>query len=422
MDTIKPLEIPQEGIRETVSLKRIDEGVCAAKGVRAAGVAAGLRKEPGRLDLSLVAADEPCVVAAVFTQNIFCAAPVQVSREHAQNGVAQAVVMNSGNANASTGEPGMAVARDTCALVASALGCDTDDVLVGSTGVIGKPLALDGFERGVPEAVSELEHSREASIRAASAVMTTDTVRKESAFEVTLDDGSVVHVGGFCKGSGMIMPNMATMLSVIACDAALDHEAAQSALKDAIKGSFNKVTVDSDTSTNDTCILLCTGKVGPAIDRASENYEAVAAAIAAVTSDLARQIAADGEGATKLVTVDVLGAATTEDAETVARSIANSPLVKCAIFGHDANWGRVAAAAGKCGVEFNQYNVDIDLLGVPVLRRGLPVPMDEEDMLRRFEGPEVAIAISLGEGDAHCRMWTCDFSHDYVTINGDYRT
>jgi glutamate N-acetyltransferase/amino-acid N-acetyltransferase len=221
----------------------------------------------------------------------------------------------------------------------------------------------------------------------------------------------------------MIQPNMATMLCVLSTDAAVTQSAAQTALRAATSQTFNKVTVDSDTSTNDTCVLLATGAAGNVlIDEDSVTYAAFAAAVRAVCEELAQKIAADGEGATKLVTVDVLGAATDEDADIVARSIANSPLVKTAIFGHDANWGRVAAAAGKCGVDFDQYGVDIDLLGVPVLRKGLPVPMDEDDMLRRFEGPEVKIAISLGVGDAHARVWTCDLTHEYVTINGDYRT
>jgi glutamate N-acetyltransferase/amino-acid N-acetyltransferase len=232
-----------------------------------------------------------------------------------------------------------------------------------------------------------------------------------------------VHVGGFVKGSGMIQPNMATMLAVLATDAPLTPEAAHSALLAAVKQSFNKVTVDSDTSTTDSCFLFATGKAGgETIDESSPAYPAVAAAIKTACVNLARQIAADGEGSTKLVTVNVLGAANDADAETVAFSIANSPLVKTAIFGHDANWGRVAAAAGKCGVAFDQYDVDIDFLGVPVLRAGLPLPMDEDDMLRRFEAPEVVVTISLGQGESHARVWTCDLTHDYVKINGEYRT
>ena len=427
MQEWQPLVIgARSGLAEEYGFVRCEGGVCAATGMRAAGVAAGLRKEPNRRDLALVVADEACACAATFTQNRFCAAPVQVSRERVANGRARAVVLNSGNANASTGEPGCEVARATAAIVANGLGCDEEDVLVASTGVIGVPLALDGFRTGVPAAIAALADTTEAAHDAATAVMTTDTVAKESAYEGTVCSGNeriCVHVGGFVKGSGMIQPNMATMLCVLSTDAPLPAKAARTALRAAVGQTFNKVTVDSDTSTNDTCILFATGHAGgPAIDEASDAYPAVAAAIRSVCEDLSRQIAADGEGATKLVTVDVLGARSEHDAEVVARSIANSPLVKTAIFGHDANWGRVAAAAGKCGVPFEQERVDIDLLGVPVLRAGLPLPMDEDEMLRRFEGPEVDIAISLGEGEASARVWTCDLTHDYVTINGDYRT
>ena len=255
--------------------------------------------------------------------------------------------------------------------------------------------------------------------------MTTDTHPKEVAVRLTRDParGNDICVGGFVKGSGMIQPNMATMLAVITTDAPMSAEAAQQALSAAVRVSFNKVTVDSDTSTNDSCFFLATGEAGgPEIEPGTPAFDAVAEALRYVCEQLARKIAADGEGSTKLVTVDVLGAANEEDAETVARAIANSPLVKTAIFGRDANWGRIAAAAGKCGVMFDQTNVDIDLLGVPVCRRGLTVPFSEEQMLRLFARPEIPIVISLGEGDASCRMWTCDLTHEYVTINGDYRT
>ena len=403
-------------------------GICAAMGIRAAGIHAGFRPDPNRKDMALVVADQTCTCAATFTTNRFCAAPVQVSRSRAASGHARAVILNSGNANASTGEPGVQVAKASTALVAQALGCDEEDVLVASTGVIGQQLPLGPYETGVPVAVERLDHSTDAAHDAARAVMTTDTVPKEVSLVGPVacgmdGDEVMVHVGGFVKGSGMIMPNMATMLCVLATDAPLTHEAAQAALSAAVSVTFNKVTVDSDTSTNDTCILLATGAAGGnPIELGTDAYDVIAAAIRCACENLARKIAADGEGATKLVTVDVLGAANESDADTVARAIANSPLVKTAIFGHDANWGRIAGAAGKCGVAFDQYDVDIDFLGVPVLRAGLPLPMDEEDMLRRFESPEVTIAIDLGVGDSHARIWTCDLTHDYVTINGDYRT
>ncbi len=428
MTSYKSLAIPtQDDAPQSFGFSPCEGGVCAAAGMRAAGISAGFRKNPERKDMALVVADKTCVCAATFTQNRFCAAPVQVSRARAASGHARAVVLNSGNANAATGEPGLRCAEKACALVAEALNCDEKDVLVASTGVIGVQLPFEPYVTGVPAIVDALAASPAAAHDAACAVMTTDTHPKEVAFAGPVpqaDGGTVtVHVGGFVKGSGMIQPNMATMLCVLSTDAPVTPEAAHAALLSAVRQTFNKVTVDSDTSTNDTCILFATGAAGgDAIDEASPAFPAVAAAIKGACTDLARQIAADGEGSTKLVTVDVLGAATQADADKVAFAIANSPLVKTAIFGHDANWGRVAAAAGKCGVPFSQEDVDIDFMGVPVLRAGLPVPMDEDDMLRRFEQPEIDIAISLGAGEAHSRVWTCDLTHDYVKINGEYRT
>lgn len=424
MTTYQPIPVSYDEA-PAAEMRIVEGGVCAALGVRATGVHAGFRADPERLDLALVATDEPCVAAATFTKNRFCAAPVQVSRVHVADGRGQAVVLNSGNANAATGAQGREVAERTSQIVAQELGCDASDVLVCSTGVIGQQLDLAPFETGIPAAVASLEADAAGAARAARAVMTTDTVPKEIAVEIERDPsrGSSIHVGGFVKGSGMIMPNMATMLCVLSTDAPLTHEAAQQALSDAVGKTFNKVTVDSDTSTNDTCILFATGKTGGApIDCDDEDYPLVASGVLEVCQVLAQKIAADGEGATKLVVVDVFGTVTNADADTVARSIANSPLVKTAIFGHDANWGRVAAAAGKCGVEFDQYDVDIDLLGVPVLRAGMPVPVDEDDMLKRFEGNEVRIVVDLGQGSCHARIWTCDLTHEYVTINGDYRT
>lgn len=430
MSDFEPIELPiAPDTPEAFGFAPCKGGVCAAAGVSAAGLHAGFRRDPNRRDMALVVADQTCVAAGTFTTNRFCAAPVIVSREHVADGRARAVILNSGNANAATGEPGLATARRTADLVAAALGCEASDVLVASTGVIGQELDFSPFETGVPAAAEALAATPAAAHDAACAVMTTDTVPKEASFvgKLPAADGSAyeVHVGGFVKGSGMIQPNMATMLCVMSTDAPLTSEAAHEALLAAVKQTFNKVTVDSDTSTNDTAILLATGKAAPAgesVGVGSAAFPAIAAAIKAVCGELARKIAADGEGSTKLVTVNVLGAANDADADAVARAIANSPLVKTAIFGHDANWGRVAAAAGKCGVPFDQRAVDIDFMGVPVCRAGLTVPMDEDDMLRRFEAPEIDITVDLHSGDAHTRVWTCDLTHDYVTINGDYRT
>lgn len=405
------------------SFSSAEGGVCCAEGIKAAGIHAGFRKNPERLDLALVVADETAVCAATFTQNRFCAAPVQLDRERAATGRIRAVVLNSGIANAATGELGLEHARESAALLAKALGCPEEEVEVASTGVIGPQLELAPFESGIPAAVATLAASPAAAHDAACAVMTTDTHPKEAALEGTLPSGTRIHLGGFVKGSGMIQPNMATMLSVVATDAAISAPAAKKALLQAVQGSFNKVTVDSDTSTNDSCFLIATGKAeGPAIEEDAADFEVFCAALKELCQELARQIAADGEGSTKLITVDCVGARTEEEAERVARAIANSPLVKCAVFGNDANWGRVAAAAGKCGVAFDQEKVDIDFLGTAVCRKGQPVAVDEEDMLERFKADEVPIAISLGQGAASCRIWTCDLTHDYVSINGDYRS
>ena len=428
MTDFAPLEVPAApDTPEACGLVPCEGGVCAAAGIRASGVSAGFRRNPARLDLALVVADEPCVAAATFTTNRFCAAPVTVSRAHVADGRARAIVLNSGNANAATGEPGLACAERTCAHVADELGCAAEDVLVASTGVIGVQLPFAPYEAGVPAAVAALGSGPAAAHDAACAVMTTDTVPKEVSVAGELPQRAggprPFHVGGFVKGSGMIQPNMATMLAVLATDAPLTAEAAREALAAAVRVSFNKVTVDSDTSTNDSAFLLATGAAGgEEIDLDHPAYPQVATAVRVAATDLARKIAADGEGSTKLVTVSVMGAVSEADADAVARAVANSPLVKTAVFGHDANWGRVAAAAGKCGVPFDQARVDIDFMGVPVCRAGLTVPMDEEDMLRRFEAPEIDIAVDLGMGEASTRVWTCDLTHDYVTINGDYRT
>ena len=410
-----------------VGLQAIEGGgVTSAKGFKAAGIHAGFRKSPGRLDLALVEADELCVAAGVFTQNVFCAAPVTVSREHlGQNaaGTARAVVINSGVANAATGARGLEDARRMAELAADAIGCAAEDVLVASTGVIGTFLPFEPFEalpalhRGV---------SREGGADAARAIMTTDTHPKESAFTWTQSAnpcaGATFTVGGMAKGSGMIMPNMATMISVITTDFPLTPAAAKAALSEAANKSFNKVTVDGDTSTNDTCILLAPPR-DPKWERDMKaGLPEFQVALDAVCQNLARQMAADGEGASKLVTVNVRGAASPEDADLAARTVANSPLVKTCIAGRDANWGRVAGALGRSGARFNQEDVDIDFMGMAVCRKGLAVIFDEDEALRRFEEPEIVIDCDLGAGDAQTTIWTCDFTHEYISINGDYRS
>lgn len=407
-------------------------GITSAQGFKAAGIHAGFRKNPERLDFALVAPNSPCPAAGVFTSNRFCAAPVQLSREHLGGadkgyGACAGIIVNSGNANAATGAEGLATARETAVIASQCLDCQPEEVLVASTGVIGVILETGTFETAIPAAKDAL--SANGGVDAARAIMTTDTHSKEYAVTYASQDpayaGANFTVGGCCKGSGMIMPNMATMIAIITTDAPVAGETLHTLLKSTVDATFNKVTVDSDTSTNDTCFMLASGAAAPdaaPIQPNTQAYDELAQAVYVVCESLARNIAADGEGASKLVTVNVSGAATAEDADTAARAVANSPLVKTCIAGHDCNWGRVAMALGKCGAAFKQEDVSIDMMGMPVCRGGLTVPFDEDEALRRFEAPEIIIDCNLGAGNESCTVWTCDLTHEYISINGDYRS
>lgn len=410
-------------------------GVTSARGFTAAGVHAGFRANPNRLDLALVVADEPCPTAGVFTRNAFAAAPVRRSRrildgavEGESYGIARAVVVNSGNANAATGDAGMAAAEEAAHIVADEIGCPADEVIVSSTGVIGVQLPMEPFRTGVPQVAKRLSHA--GGEDAAHAIMTTDTVTKQCAVRFSGDGigypGCTFTVGGMAKGSGMIMPDMATMIAVITTDIPCKPRDLRAALKRAADASFNRVTVDSDTSTNDMCILMASGAAAlHGADPCEPEDDAFAAfeeALSAVCTYLARQMAKDGEGATKLVDVCVGGAATEADALAAARTVANSPLVKTAIAGRDANWGRIAAALGRSGAAFSQEDVSISIMGIPVCEDGLALAFDEDEALARFEDPEIRIQVDLGAGQAQATVWTCDLTHDYITINGDYRT
>lgn len=412
-------------------------GVSAARGFKAAGVHAGFRKDPNRLDLALVMADAPCAAAAVFTQNVFAAAPVRFSQEQLSQegqapgqgyyGTAQVVAINSGNANAATGDAGMEAAREQAQIVADVTGCAESEVLIASTGVIGVPLPLAPFAAGLPDAYAALTPT--GGHDAARAIMTTDTYPKEYAVEIDGGalgfSGETFTVGGMAKGSGMIMPNMATMIAVLTTDVPLASHDLHTALVDAVGKSFNKITVDSDTSTNDTCIALSSGMTHAGGAEVIKDAGAIAVfshALDQVCIHLARMMARDGEGASKLVDVFVEGAATDLDADSAARAIANSPLVKTAIAGRDANWGRIAMAIGKSGATFDQSNVDIDIMGIPVCRAGLALAFDEDEALKRFEDDEIELRVSLGAGRCATHIWTCDLTHDYISINADYRS
>lgn len=396
-----------------------DGGVVAPLGFLASGVSAGLKSE-GKRDLALVVAEKTVPAAAVFTTNKVAAAPVIVSRRHVAAGVARAVIINAGNANACTGAQGERDAIAMAEAVAGALGCAAEEVIVSSTGVIGVPLPFANLAVAIPEAV-ELLDSRSGD-DAATAIMTTDTFAKQMALSLEVD-GRRITVGGMAKGSGMIAPNMATMLAVITTDAPLTSEACDAALRHAVVSTFNRVTVDMDTSTNDMCALLASGAAGgDEIRLESHAFGLVQEAVHAVAGELARMIARDGEGATKLVTITVAGALTTSDAEKAAFTIANSPLVKTALFGNDANWGRVAGALGRSGAQLDPDAFDIDFAGVPVCRGGVAVGFDEDEALEALKQPEVSIAVNLHLGEGEATVWTCDLTYEYVRINGEYRS
>lgn len=395
-------------------------GVAAAAGFSASGVAAGL-KAGGKRDLALVAAETAVPAAAVFTTNKVAAAPVLVSRRHAASGLARAVIINAGNANACTGDEGLAAAEATAVAVGEALGCKPTEVIVSSTGVIGVQLPVERLLDAIPLAISEFG-SEGGGTHAAKAIMTTDTFAKEIAVSLTVG-GHRYTVGGMAKGSGMIAPNMATMLSVITTDAPLTSAACDKALRSAVATTFNRVTVDSDTSTNDMCVLMASGAAGGGpIEPDSEESGVLAEAVHAVALELARMIACDGEGATKLVTVKVVHAPSIRDAELAAFAIANSPLVKTALFGRDANWGRVAAAAGRSGAEMDPDRLDIRFAGIEVCRGGAAIFFDEDAALAALGELEVEIEVDLNLGEEEATVWTCDLSYDYVRINGEYRS
>ncbi|HTE16814.1 MAG TPA: bifunctional glutamate N-acetyltransferase/amino-acid acetyltransferase ArgJ [Armatimonadota bacterium] len=399
-------------------INEIPGSVCAPIGFRAAGVAAGL-KPSGNPDIALIVSDEAASAAGVFTTNRVCAAPVLLCREHLGNGKARAIAVNAGNANACTGEQGMRDARRMAGLTGELLGVSDTEVLVASTGIIGRPLPMERVEAGLRNAAGEL--SREGSADAARAIMTTDTRPKEIAVEVPLD-GKVLRIGGICKGSGMIAPNMATMLAFITTDADVWPEVLQSAMQGAVERTFNCVTVDGDTSTNDTLLILANGASGVRVPPASPAHAAFCDALGYVCEYLAKELARDGEGATKLVEITVRGARSSAQARKVGLSIANSPLVKTALFGNDPNWGRILCAAGYSGVAFDQHRVALTLSGFPLVRNGEPVPFDEAAVSTAMKAAEVPIVLDLGQAGQSATVWTCDFSYDYVRINAEYTT
>lgn len=401
-------------------MKQIDGGITAVPGVRAAGVHAGIKAADVK-DVALIVTDAPAAAAGVFTKNSVTAAPIWVCRQHLIYGRAQVVIVNSGNANACTGEVGMANARRMASATAEQLGIDTNLVLVSSTGVIGQQLPMDRIENGIQLAASAL--NTEGGSDAAEAIMTTDTHPKSVAIEVEID-GAPVRIGGIAKGSGMIAPNMATMLSYLTTDARINAETLQTALTRVVDDTYNLLTVDTDQSTNDTVLILATGGAGNAdiVEAKGENYEIFCAGLQFVCTELVKMLARDGEGATKLVEVVVTGAKNRDDAEKAARAVAESPLVKTAVFANDANWGRIMMAIGKSGAAFDPYRVDVWLAEYQLVKEGMNAGYDEDKATALFAQDPVRITIDLGAGDAEVTMWTCDYSYDYIRINADYRT
>ena len=394
-------------------------GVCAPLGFSASGVASGVKTDSA-LDLAVIASDRPACAAGLFTTNLVCGAPVDVSRRHIENGTARAIVVNAGNANACTGDRGEADAVHMCCRTAAALGCDAGEVLVASTVVIGRPLAMDRIAPGIAAAVDAL--GPDGGDTSARAIMTTDTVPKTAVR--TLDvAGTRVTIGGMCKGAGMIAPRLATMLAFITTDAALSATAFRSALTDAVDQTFNRVTIDGDTSTSDMVLALANGAAdAPEIEPGTESFAAFAHELTALCGELSRKIAQDGEGATTFVTVRVDGALSDDDALRAARTVAESPLVKTAVFGNDPNWGRIAAALGRSGAQFDPHRLRIRLDDLLVFEDGQPTSFDHADAERIARQPALTIAADLGSGGAHAEMYTCDLSYDYVRINADYTT
>ena len=404
----------------------INGGVCAAQGFRAAGLHVGVKTHATwKKDVALIVSDVPCTAAAMFTKNVVKAAPIHVTRDHLAKGSVRAVIANSGNANACAPQ-GEENAERMCAAAAKAIGCAPEDVLVASTGVIGQTLNGQVIEEGVPELYGLLERSNEASDAAAHAIMTTDTVKKEVAVEAIVG-GKTVHIGGIAKGSGMIHPNMGTMLCFITTDCAISQEMLQEALGEVVRTTFNRISVDGDTSTNDTCCVLANGLAGnPEITEKNESYVDFLLKLHEVCYHLARSMAKDGEGAKHLITCTVRGAATEEQAESISKSIISSTLTKAAIFGCDANWGRVLCAMGYSGETFDPERVDVAFASeageILVCKDGRGLDFDEALAKKILTEDEVDIDVTMAEGDESCTCWGCDITYDYIKINGDYRT
>lgn len=399
-------------------------GVTAPKGFRANGIHCGIRKNKDKKDLMLIVSDVLCDAAAVYTQNLVCGAPVTVTRENLKNGKARAVICNSGIANTCNAD-GAEKAEAMCALTEQYTGIPANDVVVASTGVIGQPIDLEPIQSGMQTLVDGLNEN--GSSAAAQAIMTTDTVKKEIAVSVELSGGKTCTLGAIAKGSGMIHPNMATMLSFITTDANISAEMLQKALRWCVTRSYNMLSVDGDTSTNDTVAILANGLCGNTrMETENEDYAVFCRALFKICNHIVRMLAKDGEGATKLVVCEVVGAADEETARICAKSVIRSPLVKTAMFGSDANWGRVLCALGYAGAAIDVSKIDVSFRSrkgtVPVCKNGAGIEFSEEKAKEVLLEDEIEILVDLNSGDAEATAYGCDLTYDYVKINGDYRT
>ena len=406
-----------------LAYKFIDGSVTAAKGFTASGIHCGIRKNKSKRDLALIFCEKKCTAAAVYTTNLVKSSPITVTKKNLENGFAQAVIVNSGNANTCNAD-GMEKAQLMCSLTAEKLGISADDIIVGSTGVIGQILPIEPIAEGMAQLVSEL--SKDGSSNAAEAIMTTDTVPKEVAVETTVG-GKTVRVGGISKGSGMIHPNMATMLCFVTTDAAVSAQMLQKAVKTAADLTFNMISIDGDTSTNDTLSVMASGLAGnDEITSEGEHYTAFLEALTAVCRELARLMAKDGEGATKLLTCKVSGAKTEKDAKGVAKSVICSSLLKAAMFGADANWGRVLCAIGYSGCDVDVDKVDVSFASkagsIDVCKNGAGIDFSEELAKTILTEDEIDIIVELNDGEGSAEAFGCDLTYEYVKINGDYRT
>jgi len=413
-------------------MKEVAGGVCAPKGFSAGGIRCGIKAGSQKKDLAVIFSQKVCDAAAMFTTNKVKAASVQVSRENIADGKLRAIIANSGNANACTGQEGTAAAKRMARLAADTLGISANEVAVASTGVIGVPLPIDVIEKNINAIKTNLRSDEQGNADALEAIMTTDARKKEIAVETEVG-GETIRIGAMTKGSGMIHPNMATMLTFITTDAAVEKPALDSALRLAVKRSFNRLTVDGDTSTNDMVVIMANGEAGNAPVNSSNrcphcaaDYNAFYAALEYVCVALARKMARDGEGATKLVTVTVTNAADENTAETLAKSVASSSLVKAACFGADANWGRVLCALGYAGVDFSPEKTDVSFKSgageIEVCKNGQSVNFSEEKAKEILSEEEIEIIVNLRDGDEKVSVWGCDLTYDYVKINGDYRS